>query len=251
MNNGLARVLPAYAVLHGVSIHVSKADALWTLASALILIVVACSTSAQLCVCPPTQLCCPKVIPKLAPLNIPIPAWFIKQCWGCFSSHYPRNSFSLTRSPSVFGIPDSREVNPFLKLGLLALHSRSLIGHKLPCWAVTIRPSPSTAPSKTRPCSGERRSFNSFSLRSYTSKSSPCPSSATNCFWSVWVLVASTDTQHGWVITCLLHPVDVTVWNTLDTFSYLQRDSITRAAIKYITITHCLAHTDIRYLIKS
>lgn len=28
MNNGLARVLPAYAVLHGVSIHVSKADAL-------------------------------------------------------------------------------------------------------------------------------------------------------------------------------------------------------------------------------
>lgn len=62
-----------------------------------------------------------------------------------FLSHHPGNLYSLARSPSVSGIPASRQVNPFLQLGLLALHPRSLIGHKLPYWAVTIRPSPSIA----------------------------------------------------------------------------------------------------------
>lgn len=93
---------------------------------------------------PQAQLCYPKAIPNLAPLNIPIPGWFIRQCWGCFSSQHPGNLFSLARSPSVSGIPASREVNPFLQLNLLALHSTSLIGHKLHYWTVTIRPSPST-----------------------------------------------------------------------------------------------------------
>lgn len=106
---------------------------------------VACSTSAHLWVCPPAQLCCPKFVPNLVSLNITVPEWFIRQCWDCFSTHHSENLYSLARSPSVSGIPDSRWVNPFLQLGILALHSRSLIRHKLPHGAATIRPSPSTA----------------------------------------------------------------------------------------------------------
>jgi len=103
------------------------------------------------------QLCCPKVAPELGPLSAPIPGGSTRRCWGCFLSHHPGKLYSLARrvEQAVSVIPASSQFNPFLQLGLLALHSRSFLGHRLPLLSsYNLNFSFSSQISKAGPCNG-------------------------------------------------------------------------------------------------
>lgn len=84
----------------------------------------------------------PPLLPRGSPWALPFHSRMsTRQSWGCFLSHHQEKLHSLTGSPSVPGIPASCQFDPFLQLGLLALHAWTVttwisLSYSLLSWAV-------------------------------------------------------------------------------------------------------------------
>lgn len=134
--NALGRVLPQYAVLHGVWEDTSPVDSLYTFAAALILRAAALGTSGWLWVHLPAQLCCPEVGHWAWAPECSYSRMAKRQYWGCF----------LT--PDLQGVVLSLgfllpvSLSPSWSWSVLTsmLDHSSVTNHC--CWAVKIRISP-------------------------------------------------------------------------------------------------------------